>query len=405
MSERRIVRVTQPTAVTKSLEADELDVRVRVASLHAGTTYASRLDLQEVVGFFDLANSTQYKLEHGADEGAKRAIKFVLVAASIVVEHGGRVLKNLGDGVLVTFDDPVAALQAACDVRDACAQSGLDAALGLTSGLVSEIELMGSKDVYGATVDRAARVASLAGRNAIAIDRALYDQVSTYLADRGLRAGQSFIRQAKGTGDLELRHVVPSNERPGLPTYFPFEVIGDGRAELRQKIAFSQYASSEVVWVGIGLTTLAGYFKHNNPHEYISNVISLLKSGVNVSYYLLDPGYKPGRVYVRTRLDAGYARDMKSAISTLRVEAASLNKMGMQGRASVHLYRLMPEFHALAVDLADPASSRIMMSPYLHGVPHQQSPVYLLSRQANTTLFDTYRRAVDEVLLHSEQVT
>jgi len=81
--------------------------------------------------------------------------------------HGGRVVKTIGDAVLCVFDDARRAIAAAAELnrgyRDEAARRGFDA-LPLHSGLhVGEVVTARDGDVFGASVNLAARLQSLAG--------------------------------------------------------------------------------------------------------------------------------------------------------------------------------------------------------------------------------------------------
>ena len=91
--------------------------------------------------------------------------------ARIVADHRGRVVKQLGDGTLATFDGPARAVRSAATLIDAAQTQGITLHAGLHTG---EIELRAS-DVTGIAVHIASRIASLADRNEILVSRTVVE--------------------------------------------------------------------------------------------------------------------------------------------------------------------------------------------------------------------------------------
>jgi class 3 adenylate cyclase len=80
--------------------------------------------------------------------------------------HGGRIVKNTGDGLLARFDSPSAALDFAVEHRQALAELGLRIRCGVHAG---EVELRADGDISGAAVNLAARVMDAAADGAILV--------------------------------------------------------------------------------------------------------------------------------------------------------------------------------------------------------------------------------------------
>jgi class 3 adenylate cyclase/pimeloyl-ACP methyl ester carboxylesterase len=77
------------------------------------------------------------------------------VAWQAVGAHGGKLVKNTGDGLLLTFESPSAAIACAVDLRRELAAIGLTIRAGVHAG---EIEVREDGDVAGLAVNLAARV-------------------------------------------------------------------------------------------------------------------------------------------------------------------------------------------------------------------------------------------------------
>ncbi len=109
------------------------------------------------------------------------------IARRAVVDHGGRMVKGTGDGILATFDAPARGLRCADRMRGSLADAGIAIRAGVHTG---EIELRG-EDIAGIGVHIAARVAALAGSGELLASRTVRDLVagSDYaFASRGVHA-------------------------------------------------------------------------------------------------------------------------------------------------------------------------------------------------------------------------
>jgi class 3 adenylate cyclase/pimeloyl-ACP methyl ester carboxylesterase len=107
----------------------------------------------------------------------------------VVARHEGRLINDLGDGMLCSFTSPGGALRAALAIREAVRPFGLQIKCGLHAG---EIELRGS-NVAGINVHIAARVAALAQPAEILVSSTLTDLV----------AGSGFVFRDRGEHEMK----------------------------------------------------------------------------------------------------------------------------------------------------------------------------------------------------------
>jgi class 3 adenylate cyclase len=100
--------------------------------------------------------------ERAAAEGDRRWRTLVeshdTISRGVVEQHGGRVIRSTGDGVLAIFDGPGRAVQCALSLRDALRTLAIDIRAGIHTG---EIEV-GGDEISGIGVHVAARVVSRA---------------------------------------------------------------------------------------------------------------------------------------------------------------------------------------------------------------------------------------------------
>ncbi|MEI7967936.1 MAG: adenylate/guanylate cyclase domain-containing protein [Betaproteobacteria bacterium] len=184
-------------------------------------------DRKFTVLFADVAGSTRLYEQLG-DAEALRRVGACLKAASVAASsYEGEVVKTIGDEIMCLFPESGPALLAACamqsSVRDLPAVNGVPMALriGFHSGPV----LRRDGDVFGDTVNVAARIAALAS------------------------AGQVLL------GDAACQ---------SLPQYLKYGIRGLGQATLRGHS--TEMHLHEVVWdFGADLTLVGGTFSRRTP--------------------------------------------------------------------------------------------------------------------------------------------
>ncbi|MFL5724034.1 MAG: adenylate/guanylate cyclase domain-containing protein, partial [Chloroflexota bacterium] len=137
---------------------DEYSVMETELVLERSGFVPSRLEVTPAVVFVDLTGFTRMTEERGDDVAAEVAMRLGEVALETVASRGGRIVKLLGDGVLVRFDEAVAAADGALDLLVALPRAGLPTAhAGLSAGPL----IVREGDVFGRTVNLAARVADV----------------------------------------------------------------------------------------------------------------------------------------------------------------------------------------------------------------------------------------------------
>jgi adenylate cyclase len=137
----------------------------------------------------------------GADEeGTLAALKAIRreVGEPRVNEHRGRIVKTMGDGLLIEFTSVVDAVLCAVDVQREMAERNayvppdrrIEFRIGINVGDI----IKDSRDIYGDGVNVAARLEALAEPGGICVSRVVRDQVRDKLAfsfeGHGRAAGQ-----------------------------------------------------------------------------------------------------------------------------------------------------------------------------------------------------------------------
>lgn len=141
------------------------------------------------IAFVDISGFTRLSDERGDDVAAAVAGSFAELADREASARGGRIVKLLGDGALLRFGDPGSAIDASLDLLAAMPASGLPAGhAGVATGPI----VVRDGDVFGRTVNLAARLADAAGPGELLVP-----------ADVGSRvAGRGYEVLARGPARL-----------------------------------------------------------------------------------------------------------------------------------------------------------------------------------------------------------
>jgi TolB-like protein/class 3 adenylate cyclase/tetratricopeptide (TPR) repeat protein len=141
----------------------------------------------DVVGYSRMMGSD----EAGTLAALKRHRKTVFDPA--VAAHNGRIVKLIGDGVLVEFGSVVDAVHCAVSVQEAIAANGEDG-IRLRIGINLGDVIIDGDDIYGDGVNVAARLEPLAQPGGICISALVRDSVSHSVASRFADGGEVTVK-------------------------------------------------------------------------------------------------------------------------------------------------------------------------------------------------------------------
>jgi adenylate cyclase len=153
-----------------------------------------------VILFADLGGSTRLYEELGDEEARRRTGACMDLMIACVDKYAGRVVKTIGDEVMATFESADAATSTGTAILNELATSGLD--LGAHVGIHAGAVIHEDGDVFGDTVNVAARMVGLAKTGEILGTRALVDRLSPPLAAVARRMAELPIRGK--TEELEV---------------------------------------------------------------------------------------------------------------------------------------------------------------------------------------------------------
>ena len=134
----------------------------------------------QTILFADVSGSTRL-FETKGDVEARRLIASVLDALSVIcVQHGGRVIKTIGDEIMGTLPSAMAGVMSACDMQRKLSRdiNFLRENLAVRIGFHHGNALEENDDVFGDAVNVAARMTSLAKREQIVTTAATVNGLS-----------------------------------------------------------------------------------------------------------------------------------------------------------------------------------------------------------------------------------
>ena len=146
--------------------------------------------------FTDLEGFTQFTATSG-DEAANELItEHHRVVGPVVRSRGGRLVKRIGDGLMLTFPEPAAAVLAALELLDTAPEP-----LRLRAGVHVGEAVTSRNDVIGHVVNVAARVTESAKGGQVLVTSDVRDAAGDV---RGVRFGRARSRHFKGVNERVL---------------------------------------------------------------------------------------------------------------------------------------------------------------------------------------------------------
>jgi adenylate cyclase len=126
-----------------------------------------RIQRPPAIAFVDISGFTSLTVERGDEAAARAATRLFDLAEGAVRRVGGRVVKQLGDGVLLRLPDSETAIRTVADVVASATDAGLPPAhAGIAAGPV----IVRDGDVFGQTVNLASRIADRAGPGEVLVE-------------------------------------------------------------------------------------------------------------------------------------------------------------------------------------------------------------------------------------------
>jgi adenylate cyclase len=160
--------------------------------------------------FLDITGYTRLTEERGDEAAAELAGQLGRLVRRSSVQHGGRPVKWLGDGVMFWFRDPGQGVVAALEMAEGVLSAGLPPAhVGLHAGPV----LFQDGDYYGRTVNLASRIADYARPGEVLVSQAVVD-ASAGVGVTFVDVGPAELKGVAGSVRLHVARRASGSSRP-----------------------------------------------------------------------------------------------------------------------------------------------------------------------------------------------
>ena len=183
------------------------------------------------VMFTDIKGSTSYFEKYGDSAGTLMVHRCNGLLGDIATRHSGRVIKNIGDSIMVSFDEPEAAVTAAIEMqRTITAQETKKSEsdrISIRIGMNHGPGIVKTNDVFGDVVNTASRVETSAAPEQILVP----DNIQRMLAASGRFVFRHLGKfELKGKAETrDLFEVVWNEQGRALPTATHSVLVPDSK--------------------------------------------------------------------------------------------------------------------------------------------------------------------------------
>jgi class 3 adenylate cyclase len=270
------------------------------------------------VMFTDIKGSTEYFENFGDIAGLAMVHECNDLQRSVVEQHGGRVVKTIGDAVMAAFDDCDQSVRAAIEIqrrlRDKNAIKKKQDVMLVRMGLHYGMGIVKSDDVFGDVVNVASRVESVAQPTQIVISDSLQQRIASSQFDV-VPLGRFRLR---GKSEERELYLVRWSETESAPLEIAHTIVtqsGAAGAKL-QRLAGDGSVSAQYLLTADGVTV--GSAESDEKSKDNSNVPL-----VRARFYLLN-----GQPMVESMSNQG--RIFIRLVATYTLEEGDIILMGTQ---------------------------------------------------------------------------
>lgn len=191
-------------------------------------------------------------------------------------------------------------------------------------------------------------------------------------------------------------------KKPG----FSFHELG--RFPLNRKIEFISEAQQELVEFGLTLRTFSSHFFSRSDAEFMVPVKNLLKKGVVIKCYLLDPESNEARIYFADRgkvlkEELKGPEIIKRSIEKLGTVQQLLKADGYPGKFKIYTYKHIPSNYFMSVD-GGTITGKMVVSPYLYAELRAKCPKIEFNKMQNPILYRRYFESLRYLIRDAREI-
>ncbi|MBN2530003.1 MAG: adenylate/guanylate cyclase domain-containing protein [Deltaproteobacteria bacterium] len=150
--------------------------------------------------FTDIVDSTKFWDKHGDTAGRLMLDRHNKLLFPVVEAFRGTLIKTIGDSIMASFKNPKDGVEAAIAMQQQlrlARQKDKSFQVHIRIGVHTGQAIVESKDVFGDTVNVAARVESAAGTDEILVSEAAARRLKRKMTDFGLKRKRTFVPKGK----------------------------------------------------------------------------------------------------------------------------------------------------------------------------------------------------------------
>lgn len=168
----------------------------------------------------------------------------------------------------------------------------------------------------------------------------------------------------------------------------------DGRRPPDEKLNFYQEAEKEIIEVAATFHSFTTKFSSVPDSKFKIPILSLMKKGVNIKLYLLDPESESASAYQNCTPDNDdIINKVHLSIESLQIIIKELNESSDLGKMELYTYNYIPLLNGVFLDFVEDESqnSRAFVSHYLpYMEKRSENPGFSFTKKQNPQLFGKY---------------
>ena len=186
-----------------------------------------------------------------------------------------------------------------------------------------------------------------------------------------------------------------------------FKFHSTGRLKIEEQVNFYSTAQKEIIEFGAILNSFTSHFFSRNENEFKVPIHRLLKKGVNLKCYLMNPDSSQAMMYFNDRKqyipeETNGIKRIKKSLDRFKDISYEIQENHFSGRFEVFTYRHIPSEYFLVVD-GDTPNGKMIISHYLYGELRANCPIIECTKKDNPSLFKKYWSSLQKLTKYSSR--